>query len=360
MNFCYKIKKVCYNKTYNKIRGKTMEKKSNKKKIYKSLILFTLLIIFTLYLILKDQNVSEIFQIIRNVKIEYILIAIICMIIYLTLEAVNMGRTLKVLDEKSSLLKNIKYAFIGFFFSSITPAAGGGQPMQIYYMHKDKISVANSTLALLINLTSMQISTIGIALISLIFNYQYLNKILIIFFIIGIALNASALALLVIGVFSKGLSKWLIKVAIKILKFFRIKNIEEKQKRLEEELEKYQYSAKYIKNNKMLMVRILVTTAIQFLIYYSITYWIYRALGFNQHNIIEITTMQSVLFATVSGIPSPGAVGVSEGAFIEIFRNVYPETMIKSATLLNRGINFYLFVIISGIIVVINEIRKKE
>lgn len=337
-----------------------MEKKSNKKKIYKSLILFTLLIIFTLYLILKDQNVSEIFQIIRNVKIEYILIAIICMIIYLTLEAVNMGRTLKVLDEKSSLLKNIKYAFIGFFFSSITPAASGGQPMQIYYMHKDKISVANSTLALLINLTSMQISTIGIALISLIFNYQYLNKILIIFFIIGIALNASALALLVIGVFSKGLSKWLIKVAIKILKFFRIKNIEEKQKRLEEELEKYQYSAKYIKNNKMLMVRILVTTAIQFLIYYSITYWIYRALGFNQHNIIEITTMQSVLFATVSGIPSPGAVGVSEGAFIEIFRNVYPETMIKSATLLNRGINFYLFVIISGIIVVINEIRKKE
>lgn len=336
-----------------------MEKKSNKK-IYKSLILFALLIIFTLYLILKDQNVSEIFLIIRNVKIEYILVAIICMIIYLTLEAVNMGRTLKVLDEKSSLLKNIKYAFIGFFFSSITPAASGGQPMQIYYMYKDKISVANSTLALLINLTSMQISTIGIALISLIFNYQYLNKILIIFFIIGIALNASALALLVIGVFSKGLSKWLIKVAIKILKFFRIKNIEEKQKKLEEELEKYQYSAKYIKNNKMLMIRILATTVIQFLIYYSITYWIYRALGFNQHNIIEITTMQSVLFATVSGIPSPGAVGVSEGAFIEIFRNVYPETMIKSATLLNRGINFYLFVIISGIIVVINEIRKKE
>lgn len=336
-----------------------MEKKSNKK-IYKSLILFALLIIFTLYLILKDQNVSEIFQIIRNVKIEYILIAIVCMIIYLTLEAVNMGRTLKVLEEKTSLLKNIKYAFIGFFFSSITPAASGGQPMQIYYMHKDKISVANSTLALLINLTSMQISTIGIALISLIFNYQYLNKILIIFFIIGIALNATALALLIIGVFSKGLSKWLIKVAIKILKFFRIKNIEEKQKKLEEELEKYQNSAKYIKNNKMLMIRILATTVIQFLIYYSITYWIYRALGFNEHNIIEITTMQSVLFATVSGIPSPGAVGVSEGAFIEIFRNVYPETMIKSATLLNRGINFYLFVVISGIIVVVNEIRKKE
>ena len=70
--------------------------------------------------------------------------------------------------------------------------------------------------------------------------------------------------------------------------------------------------------------------------------------------------MQSVLFATVSGIPSPGSVGVSEGAFIEIFRNVYPEHMIRSATLLNRGINFYLFIIISGIVVLINQLKSKK
>ena len=70
--------------------------------------------------------------------------------------------------------------------------------------------------------------------------------------------------------------------------------------------------------------------------------------------------MQSVLFATVSGIPSPGSVGVSEGAFIEIFRNVYPEHMLKSATLLNRGINFYVPMLVSGIVVIVNEIRSKK
>ena len=74
--------------------------------------------------------------------------------------------------------------------------------------------------------------------------------------------------------------------------------------------------------------------------------------------------MQAVLFATVSGIPSPGAVGVSEGAFIEIFKVIYSETLMSSAVLLNRGINFYLFVLISGIVVIVNQIRvnklKKE
>ena len=112
---------------------------------------------------------------------------------------------------------------IGFFFSAVTPAASGGQPMQIYYMYKDGIAVSNSTLALLLNLTSMQICTIGIALVSLIFNHQYMNKLLIIFFIIGIALNSTALILLLIGLFSKRLSKWLIDFAIKVLKYYIVK-----------------------------------------------------------------------------------------------------------------------------------------
>ena len=109
-----------------------------------------------------------------------------------------------------------------------------------------------------------------------------------------------------------------------------------------------------------MMVKIILTTFIQFLIYYSVAYWTYRALGLESHNIIEIITMQSVLFATVSGIPSPGSVGVSEGVFVEIFKNCYPEHMIRSATLLNRGISFYIFMAISGIVVVVNQIRKKK
>ena len=121
--------------------------------------------------------------------------------------------------------------------------------------------------------------------------------------------------------------------------------------------------ADYIKNNKVLIIRTLLTTLVQFTAYYSITYWTYRALGFSEHNILEIITMQSVLFATVSGIPSPGAVGVTEGAFIEIFKNVYPESVMSSAVLLNRGINFYFLVIVSGVVTVVNHLRcerKKE
>lgn len=322
------------------------------KRTIKNLIIFVLLIILTFYIILKDQDITEIAKVLQSVKLEYVLIAIIVMLIYFFLETVNMGRTLKTLNEKSSFMQNFEYVLIGFFFSSITPAASGGQPMQIYYMHKNGISVANSTLSLLINLCSFQIITISFAMISLFFNHKYLTTGLVWLFIIGVTLNSIALALLLIGIFSKKLSAWLVKIAVKILSFFKIKNIEDKQEKLEKELFKYQGSAAYIKQNRIVMLKTILTTFIQILFYYSIPFWVYCAFGFGEYNIIQIISLQAILYATVSGIPLPGAVGVSEGGFLGIFKNVFTTSTLNSAMILNRGISFYLFVLISAILVI--------
>lgn len=330
------------------------------KKILRNFIIFIALIVLTFYIILKDQDISEIINIIIDSKKEFLLIAVLAMCIYVICEAINIGRTLKALNEKSNFLKNIKYALIGFFFSAITPAASGGQPMQIYYMHKENISVANSTLALLINLSCMQVVTLSIAFISLIFNYKYLNSGLVWLFVIGVTLNLSALVLLIICIFTKKISKWLINIAIKILKFFKVKNIEEKENKFQNELTKYQGSAEYIKKNKLVILKNLITTYVQYILFYSVSYWVYCAFGLSENNILEIITMQSILYATVSGIPSPGAVGVSEGGFMAIFSNLFPKNMLESAMLLNRGINFYLLVIISAIVVMLNVFKDKK
>ena len=330
------------------------------KKMFKNLIIFALLIGITFYIVLKDQDITNIYNVLTTVKLQYVGIAIICMFIYLTLEAVNMGRTLKVLGEKSNIFRNIKYVLIGFFFSAITPAASGGQPMQIYYMHKDKISVGNATLALLINLSSFQIITLSFAFISVGFNSEHMTGGLIWLFVIGVLLNGSALALFLIGIFSRRVSRNLIKFAVKILKFFKIKNVEKKQEKMEAELEKYQASAKYIKENKFLIVRTVLTTFVQITVYYSIPYWVYLSFGLHDYNILQVITLQAVLYATTSGIPLPGAVGVTEGGFMSLFEKVFTTSIVGSAMLLNRGISFYLFVLITGIFVTVISLRTKK
>lgn len=337
-----------------------MEKTKKIKKTIVNLIIFILLIILTFCLVFKDQNISQIFNIALSVKKEFLLIAVLAMCVYIICESININRILKELGEKTKFLSAIKYTLIGFFFSAITPAASGGQPMEIYYMHKDNISVANSTLTLLMHLCSFQIVSISLGIISAILHFDVLKTGLIYLFILGILLNSSALALLIIGIFSKRLSEGLIKFSVKVLKFFRIRNIEKKQERLEKELTDYQTSAIYIKEHKILMLKTIITTAVQLLVYYTIPYWVYLAFGFNSYNIWQILTLQAVLYATVSGIPSPGSVGVSEGGFLGIFRNVFPETVISSAMLLSRGINFYLLIVISAIIVIINTLKDKK
>ena len=74
------------------------------------------------------------------------------------------------------------FSSVGFFFSCITPSASGGQPMQIYYMKKEKISIPVSTVILMIVTITYKLVLvvigIGIAIFGRGFLHKYLEGIL--------------------------------------------------------------------------------------------------------------------------------------------------------------------------------------
>lgn len=333
-------------------------KKGNK--YLRNVALFIFLIFLTFRILLKDQNMGELFNILGNVKVHFVIIGILCMIIYFLCESINLKRTLNALREKVSIFKCYKYTLIGFFYSAITPAASGGQPMQIYYMHKEGIKAAKSTLALVMNLWSFQVITIGMALISVIFYHNYLDIGLKIFFLIGIFLNSIALTLLSIGIFSKKMSTKLVHFSIKIMRKFKIRNLEEKERKFKEALKKYNGSARYVRANGKIILRQFITAVVQQFIYYSVPYFVCKAFGIDGFNIIKIVALQSIVYATVSGIPSPGSVGVSEGAFVAVFGHVFGTQLINGAVILNRGISFYLTVFVCAIVVLWNTFKGKK
>jgi uncharacterized protein (TIRG00374 family) len=230
-------------------------------------------------------------------------------------------------------------------------------------MHKDGLEIAKSTIGLLVSLFSYQLVTISVALVSVLFSLNNMDTGLRVFFVIGIGLNSIALTLLILGIFSKKMSMNLIGFIIKVLKKIKYKKVEDVEKSLKQGLEKYQSCSTYISNNKKIMFKTIMFTFFQYMCYYSITYCIYRSLGLDNMNYFKIMSLQAVVYATTSGIPSPGAVGVSEAAYIGIFKTVIPENLINPALLLSRGINFYLPMLICGMVVIINTIlssRKKN
>lgn len=330
-------------------------------KMFRNLVFFVLLIVFTFWFIFKDQDINELVNAINRADKTYIIICILLMFFVYLMESINIRSVLISLGEKKfSITKAYKYTAIGEFFSAITPAATGGQPIEIYYMSKDEIKPYNGTMAMLMQLCGFQISTITLSIISAIISPSLLSGEIIWFYILGLVINGFALLFMLMGIFSQKLINKFLNVLLKIMKLIKTKNYDLKKKKLEEGLEQYSKSAEYIKENKIEFFKAIMRVFIQIIIYHSIPYFIYKSFGLNEFNFIQIFTMQSVLYTTVSGIPLPGAIGVSEMLFLKLYGSVFGKTLLGGAMLLYRFVSFYLYVILFLIVVVINAIKNKN
>lgn len=332
------------------------ETAQSKKRIWKYILnvfLFIFLIYLTFSFLLRNEDIDELYATIGSAKPQFVLIGLLCMVLYYLFESINMRRTLCALGEKCTIMDAMKYSLIGAFFSAITPAASGGQPMQIIFMHRDGIKVSSSTPALLYNLLSFQVITITMELVAAAFLHEYMDAGIIALFIVGAILNFSSLVLIIIGMTSKKLSSWLVKVAAKTLKLFRVKNYEKKEASMMEALENYHESAKLIREDRRILVKQLSTSLVQQIVYYTIPFLVLLAFGLPSQSYLLMLGLQSIVFGSVSGIPSPGAVGVSEGAFQSIFKPIFTENFINSAMVLHRLISFYIPVSICAIVVLV-------
>ena len=212
-------------------------KKNTGFKIIRNLLFSIALIIITFWLLFREKDIGELISIVRSANGTFVLLGIGLMFLFFLTEAYNVRSILYLLNEKISVLKALKFTFIGFFFSSITPAATGGQPLEIYYMRKDGILGANATMALLIQLCGYQISTILLGIVCAILSPSILQGGFIWLFLLGLTINGFALSIMIICIFSKKLTKKIINIFINILKFLRIKNLDEKKQEIEKGLE---------------------------------------------------------------------------------------------------------------------------
>ena len=101
------------------------------KKFIRNFIIFIFLIAITFTFLFSKQDINKIFNIIFSVKLGYIFLGILCMVLYFVIESFNIKNILNILGTKVNFLKMLKYSLIGYFFSGITPATSGGQPMEI-------------------------------------------------------------------------------------------------------------------------------------------------------------------------------------------------------------------------------------
>ena len=318
-----------------------------------SIIIFIALIAATAYYIFRDNSLEEIIRTAMTIDPWFLFLAVCMMFAYVGFQSGNTYVILRQLQQKTGYGKCLQYSFIEFYFSAITPSSTGGQPMQVYYMRKNGISVPTATLTVLVYMLVYQVVFLFYCAFMFIAKHSLLVSVNIYeiryFLIFGAVASFVTISAVLLVVLSKKTAQSIAAGLVRLLAKLRIvKNKEKLLSSLNKHMDEYEESAKYLKLHPTLVVRLAGLMLMQLTAFFAIPYFIYRSFGMNEYGFFDVVAMQSMVHLSAASLPLPGSVGANENSFYRLFRMIYPSQMIFPALLMSRGISFYGFMLISG------------
>ena len=324
----------------------------SKKKMIVNTVFLVAIFALTIYGVFHGEDLGAMMEAMRRADVRWLLPGLLCVVFFIWGESIIIWYMMHSFQIPVKKRTCFLFSSVGFFFSCITPSASGGQPMQIYYMKKEKISIPVSTVILMIVTITYKLVLvvigIGIAIFGRGFLHKYLEGILPVFYL-GLALNIFCVTFMTILVFHPLLAKAIMVKGMKLLeRLHLVKKKDGRLKKLEDSMDTYRNTAAYLKNNPFVIVKVIGITFIQRMALFAVTWFVYQAFGLHGTGFWEILFLQAVISVSVDMLPLPGGMGISESLYLVMFAPVFGEALLP-AMLLSRGISYYAQMLISAV-----------
>ncbi len=181
------------------------------------------------------------------------------------------------------------------------------------------------------------------------------------FVIIGFVINLIVLVGIILLFYKPEWVKIIVLYVYKLLyKINIIKDLNKYVERLDKAMDEYLLSIERIKGSRKKSFMLLILSMVQLTFYFSITYFVYLALGLNEATYVDIIAIQSLVYMAASYIPTPGTAGASEGGYYLLFKPLFNKNLIMYALLLWRAISYYFRIIFTGLVTLIDHIIRKR
>lgn len=328
----------------------------NKKNIFNFIFL---IVVFglTIYGVFKGQELGEIIVRLKDTNPVYLMIGVFCVALFIFGESTIIHYLLNVVRIKSKRWTCFLYSCVGFFFSCITPSASGGQPMQIFYMKKNKIPIPTSTVILMIVTITYKLVLVVVGLFVMFFQrgfvYRYLRDITPIFYL-GIALNVVCVFNMMVLVFNNKLAKWCMLKGLWLLeKLHLMKHKPDRAEKLAASMDSYNDTAKFLRANKPVIGKVFLMTMLQRFAMFFATYFTYKALGLRGASIYDVVMLQAVISVSVDMLPLPGGMGISEKLFLTIFVPIFGPEYLMAGLIISRGLGYYVQLLLSAVLTIV-------
>ncbi|MBR3162225.1 MAG: flippase-like domain-containing protein [Bacilli bacterium] len=327
-----------------------------------NILIILIVLSIVLYFSLKDDY-DAIMNAILNMNFGWFLIAVILFCLYRTLVGISVYILTRINGENIHPFKGIQISFIIPFFHGVTPFAGGGQPMEVYYLHKENISVTKATNITVQNFIVYQISLVFMGFFALIYNKIFGifpdNSLIKRLVILGVLINLLVLVVTFILSFGKIINKFILNQGINIIAKLRIiKDVDKTRNRLNEYLHNFHKNALKLQKYKLqVFINIIINiSGIVFL--YMIPYAIFKGLGIDNLKIIDAVVSTAYVMTIGSFVPIPGGTGGIEYGFMFFYGNLVKGSVLNAAMLVWRFVTYYMAMIIGAIF--LSFYRKKE
>lgn len=162
--------------------SKTTVEPPKKSRNWVTLVVLPIVIALGLYCMVQlvgEINTAEdawsIKDLISNISVKYLVLAISLIFIVMLLESLKYFVVTHAVTGKLKPLNSIKVAFVGKYYDAITPFSAGGQPMQIYYLHKKGHSTGTSSAIVLIKYFVQMMCWVTICFLLMVLNRGVLD-----------------------------------------------------------------------------------------------------------------------------------------------------------------------------------------
>ncbi len=315
-------------------------------------MLFFLFAAAVIFLLMRGTDIRTVSDALAETSLPFLIAGVLMAEVFHLAEGINLRILLNSFGYPVTFWQGMKYAYIGFFFSSITPSSTGGQPAQLYAMKKDGIEIAHGTLALIAELTSFQIAVFFMEIMALkavLLREVKPPRILLILAVLGFLMNILFITGLLSVLFSHRLKDRILRFLNKVINWLPVRNKRGWQKKLDGAFHDFQTCADLIRRNPKVMGKVVAVSICQVICWFSVPFMVYLAMGESAAGYSQVFLLQTVLFMTTALLPFPGAAGISEYAFVKLFAGVFTKHPMAVATLVNRGISFYCLLLVSAV-----------
>ena len=301
-----------------------------------------------------SENAAELSDV--TINGWFLIPAVICFLVALTCEIhkyimmmCEMSKKTNF-DRKHARMVARRTVLLGKYYDNITPAAIGGQPFQIYYMHKNgRLPNGLATTIPIMAMVSGQLGFIIIAVLCFLFGSLSINNAALIgTACFGLLFYAFWPITIMIATFMPNGAKELITLIVKgLAKLHIVKNPEKTIKRIEFEVDAYAVSVRKILKTKGLFIKtILLSIGFNGFVA-MIPFFVLTAFG-GEVDFLPCFVTTVAVTAAVYFVPTPGNAGAAEGTFYVVF-SALSQGYVFWAMLVWRFFSYYIFIIMGPV-----------